>query len=125
MNNNYNNKPYLFSIETSGQLCAVCVGDRNSLICREEIDIPNIHSEKLAEISYSCLTRSNISNRDIDAVAVSIGPGSFTGLRIGLSLAKGMAYASGIPVTVFINFASTPGKTPKFRIPPTAMRMPT
>jgi tRNA threonylcarbamoyladenosine biosynthesis protein TsaB len=58
----------------------------------------NYHTVELAPAIYSMFARVNVSVQDLSAVGVSIGPGSFTGLRIGLALAKGMAYPYAIPI---------------------------
>lgn len=58
----------------------------------------NYHTVELAPAIYSMFARVNVSTQNLSAVGVSIGPGSFTGLRIGLALAKGMAYPYAIPI---------------------------
>ena len=88
----------ILNIETSGDLCAVAIGDKNEILCKEELYVPNIHSEKLAELVEICLTNFKLHRSQINAVAVSSGPGSFTGLRIGMSFAKGFAFAKNIPI---------------------------
>lgn len=60
-------------------------------------DTPS-HGSTLPALIEEALARAAIGWRDVDGLAVSIGPGSFTGLRIGLSLAKGIAYAGGLPI---------------------------
>ena len=93
-----NNHIYILNIETSGDLCAVGIGDAEKILCKEELYVPNIHSEKLAELTELCFEQFEFDRSKIGAVAFSLGPGSFTGLRIGLSLAKGFAFAAGIPI---------------------------
>jgi len=83
----------ILGIETSSDVCSVgIVNDRGLNVERNIID-PHIHSEKLLTLVEEVLQQAEISLKDLDSVAVSIGPGSFTGLRIGLSSAKGLCYS--------------------------------
>ncbi len=83
----------ILGIETSCSVCSVgLVNDRGEAIERNIID-PHIHSEKLLTLIEEVLEQAEVDLRRLDAVAVSIGPGSFTGLRIGLSTAKGLCYS--------------------------------
>lgn len=82
-------------IETSSSVCSVAItNDRGISIERNLID-SHIHSEKLLTLIEEVLEQAGESLRAVDAIAVSMGPGSFTGLRIGLSTAKGLCYALG------------------------------
>jgi tRNA threonylcarbamoyladenosine biosynthesis protein TsaB len=72
--------------------------DSLGLISESRINIRIAHSERLMSAIEWLLNASRITMGDIDAFAVSIGPGSFTGLRIGLSTAKGLCYATGKPI---------------------------
>jgi tRNA threonylcarbamoyladenosine biosynthesis protein TsaB len=86
-------KMNILGIETSSAVCSVgLVNDRGLSIERNIFD-PHIHSEKLLTLVEQVLRQAELEPGDLDAVAVSIGPGSFTGLRIGLSSAKGLCYA--------------------------------
>lgn len=88
----------ILSIETSSNICssAVIQGD-NVLSCVEEL-CPREHNERLPNFIKITLQDSNKRIEDLDALAISIGPGSFTGLRIGLGFCKGLAYSQGIPI---------------------------
>ncbi|MEN8264159.1 MAG: tRNA (adenosine(37)-N6)-threonylcarbamoyltransferase complex dimerization subunit type 1 TsaB [Nitrospirota bacterium] len=77
---------------------AAIVDDSSGLIGEVRIDVKAAHSERLMPSVEWLLRASNLTIHDIDAFAVSIGPGSFTGLRIGLSTVKGLAYATGMPI---------------------------
>jgi tRNA threonylcarbamoyladenosine biosynthesis protein TsaB len=83
----------ILGIETSSPVCSVgCVNDRGWSVERS-IEDPHIHSEKLLTLTKEVLKQAESDLENLDAVAVSIGPGSFTGLRIGLSTAKGLCFA--------------------------------
>ena len=88
--------PKILAIETSGYVCGAGIwqNDKEPIIVEK---IGNrIHSEKLPEFINQSLQKSNLKINDLDAIAVSSGPGSYTGLRIGMSFAKGLAFGSGI-----------------------------
>lgn len=92
----------LLAIETSTDWCGVAFVDRGRAKAIVEERVPRKHAEKLP-LFYECLKNDCGFNLDkLDGIAVSIGPGSFTGLRVGLSFAKGLAYAyrlSIIPIS--------------------------
>ena len=91
--------PIILNIETSSTNCSVSLSNNNKLIDCLEKDSPNYsHSQKLHSFISELMEKNNISFKDLDAVAVGIGPGSYTGLRIGLSAAKGICYALDIPL---------------------------
>lgn len=78
----------ILSIETSGKICAVALTEDNNLIKEEIIEDENTHSVKLMPLVDKLLTNTNNSISDIDLFACDIGPGSFTGIRIGVSTIK-------------------------------------
>jgi len=85
----------ILGIECATAVCAAAIADDDVLLAEHSIETPRVHSEQLISLierSFKSI-QSNIGS--LDGIAVSIGPGSFTGLRIGLSSAKGLAYASG------------------------------
>ena len=88
----------ILGIETATAVCGAAVVVDGVPRVERSIEAPHVHSEKLMTLIDECLQISGIDLRDCDGIAVSIGPGSFTGLRIGLSVAKGLAYAAGKPV---------------------------
>ncbi|PIW98453.1 MAG: tRNA (adenosine(37)-N6)-threonylcarbamoyltransferase complex dimerization subunit type 1 TsaB [Ignavibacteria bacterium CG_4_8_14_3_um_filter_37_9] len=90
-------KPIL-AIETSGEQCGVCVFWNNEKYVETTSRIKFSHSKKIFTIVENTLSTAEISLNDISAIAVSIGPGSFTGLRIGLAAAKGMALGASLPI---------------------------
>ncbi len=90
--------PYLLHIETTGLTCGVAVSRERGIIAEFAVNQKNVHSRKLAPFVEQALEEAEISPDVLSAIVVSAGPGSFTGLRIGFSLAKGMAQALNIPV---------------------------
>ena len=91
--------PIILNIETSSTNCSVSLSNNNKLIdCLEKDSLNYSHSQKLHSFISELMEKNNISFKDLDAVAVGIGPGSYTGLRIGLSAAKGICYALDIPL---------------------------
>ncbi len=88
----------ILNIETSTQVCSVCISkDGNVLAFRESHDQKS-HAKLLTTFIEQGLKESNYTFDDLDAVAVSKGPGSYTGLRIGVSTAKGICYAKDLPL---------------------------
>ena len=88
----------LLGIETSGKTCAAGVSVGGDVRAECTINIPNVHSEKLAPLVEQTLKNAGLVLDDLSGIILSAGPGSFTGLRIGYSLAKGYAYALDIPL---------------------------
>jgi len=88
----------ILNIETSKSACSVALSDKNKIIARKVSYENNSHSKLLATFIEELLEEQNIKPNEIDAFAVSKGPGSYTGLRIGTSTAKGMAYALDKPL---------------------------
>jgi tRNA threonylcarbamoyladenosine biosynthesis protein TsaB len=85
-------------IETATQICSVVLATDGKVMSRRESDTPNAHSTCLSVFIDEVLKESHLTPRDLGAVCVSAGPGSYTGLRIGVSTAKGFCYALGIPL---------------------------
>lgn len=90
--------PHILSIETSTRTCSVAIHDGPRLITAQDLHLDKSHSGSLTLMIQNLLALAGISIADIQAVAVSKGPGSYTGLRIGLSTAKGLCYAKDIPL---------------------------
>lgn len=88
----------ILSIETSASICSVAIHEQGELLGLAEIKEPGAHAEKLLLLVDEVFEKAGLSFADLDAVAVSQGPGSYTGLRIGVSTAKGIAYALDIPL---------------------------
>ena len=80
-------------IETATSVCSVALASEGRVVARRESDVPNAHSTQLP-----LFIKELIEGANLDAVCVSAGPGSYTGLRIGVSSAKGLCYGLGIPL---------------------------
>lgn len=85
-------RPIIISIETSGTTCGVALSEGERLTAEYSIFGKNLHDRLNAEFVRRILADNGITIEDVDAVAVSAGPGSFTGLRIGGSIAKGLCF---------------------------------
>jgi tRNA threonylcarbamoyladenosine biosynthesis protein TsaB len=88
----------IICLETSTSICSVALCDSSSVVALRESGENKSHASQLTVFIEELLSRSGLKARNLDAVAVSKGPGSFTGLRIGVSTAKGIAYAASIPL---------------------------
>jgi tRNA threonylcarbamoyladenosine biosynthesis protein TsaB len=88
----------VLGIETSTTTGSVAVVSDGGVIAQYTLSIEVTHSERLMATVDRVLSDSRLSLRDIDGLAVAMGPGSFTGLRVGLSTVKGLAFATGKPV---------------------------
>ena len=90
---------YILNIETATRNCSVSISvNGNTIACKEIADIGFSHAEKLHVFIETILQENNITFSQLSAIAVSQGPGSYTGLRIGVSTAKGLCYALDIPL---------------------------
>lgn len=88
----------ILGIETSGRICAVAVVDGQRTLARAVSDEPGKHVEKAVGMIADLLRETSIGLEELDGVAVSLGPGSFTGLRIGLGTAEGLCFGTGLPL---------------------------
>lgn len=88
----------ILQIETATQTCSVALAENGELLNVIEKTDRNIHASNITLFIEELLKLSNKNINDLDAVAVSMGPGSYTGLRIGVSAAKGLCYALDIPL---------------------------
>ncbi|MGH2667433.1 tRNA (adenosine(37)-N6)-threonylcarbamoyltransferase complex dimerization subunit type 1 TsaB [Flavobacterium sp.] len=90
---------YILSIETATRNCSVALSQNGvTIACKEVSDAGYSHAEKLHVFIEDILQENKICFQDLSAVAVSQGPGSYTGLRIGVSAAKGLCYSLNIPL---------------------------
>jgi tRNA threonylcarbamoyladenosine biosynthesis protein TsaB len=88
----------ILSIETSGAVCSVAMHLEGQVEAVKEVHISQAHASQTALLIQDVLKFAGRSTKDIKAIAVSSGPGSYTGLRIGTSTAKGLCYALNLPL---------------------------
>lgn len=88
----------ILAVETSSPVCGAALCTVEGEKDREVLIEPRVHAEKLAVICKELLMRNSLKVSQLSGIAVSAGPGSFTGLRIGMSFVKGLAYAHQIPI---------------------------
>lgn len=93
-----NNLTPLLAIETSDKVCGICILNESNEFFSIQSDKIYSHSEALFEQIELIQKQSKIDIKELKSIAVSIGPGSFTGLRIGLAAAKGIAAGLNIPI---------------------------
>lgn len=90
----------ILAIDTSAQNCSVAIIENNQIIA----DIIYNEKSRQAEILFSLIqqifSKTNLSYNKIDALAVTLGPGSFTGLRVGIASARGICLASDKPLQI-------------------------
>jgi tRNA threonylcarbamoyladenosine biosynthesis protein TsaB len=88
----------ILNIETATNICSVALADNSKLLSLKESAEEKSHSSLLSVYIEEILDANKISVSDLDAIAVSKGPGSYTGLRIGASTAKGLCYGNNVPL---------------------------
>jgi tRNA threonylcarbamoyladenosine biosynthesis protein TsaB len=88
----------ILNIESSTTLCSVSLGKNGHCLDHRSFNEGYSHAEKLAPFIADILAANNLKASDLDAIAVSSGPGSYTGLRIGHSLAKGLCFSASKPL---------------------------
>jgi len=88
----------ILSIETAISVCSVALHRDGKLVGSLELHQDNVHAQKLMPVIKALLDQSGIGTGELEAIAISAGPGSYTGLRIGVSTAKGLAYAHDLPL---------------------------
>jgi tRNA threonylcarbamoyladenosine biosynthesis protein TsaB len=90
---------YILNIETATKNCSVALAkEGKTIICKEIAEEGYSHAERLHVFIEAIIKEAGIALKDLSAIAVSQGPGSYTGLRIGVSAAKGLCYALDIPL---------------------------
>ncbi len=89
---------YILCLETSAKTCSVAIGQNGQCIVYREITEAFKHSQAITLLIQDVLKEAGITVSELSAVAISAGPGSYTGLRVGTSCAKGLCFASDIPL---------------------------
>ena len=85
-------------IETSTALCSTALAEDGAIVSYKESSAPKAHASLTAVFVQEMLSERGLTIADCDAVCVSMGPGSYTGLRVGVSTAKGLCFGSGKPL---------------------------
>ena len=90
--------PLILNIETATDICSVCISKNDEILVIKETDKENEHTKKVTVLIQQCCKSLGITLDQLDAVAVSKGPGSYTSLRVGVSTAKGICFALDKPL---------------------------
>nr|PZN71631.1 MAG: tRNA (adenosine(37)-N6)-threonylcarbamoyltransferase complex dimerization subunit type 1 TsaB [Bacillota bacterium] len=88
----------VLAFDTATAACTVAVAEDGRVLSELTLQVPRAHSVRLMPLIAQALQEARVDKRELDAIAVGVGPGSFTGLRIGLATAKGLAFALDLPV---------------------------
>jgi len=88
----------ILATDTSTDTLTVAVCDAHAVLAEIVVHAPRTHSERLLRTADNLLAQAGLSLAEVDALAVGIGPGSFTGLRIGIAAWKGLALGTGLPL---------------------------
>jgi tRNA threonylcarbamoyladenosine biosynthesis protein TsaB len=88
----------ILAADTSTSLCTIALCDEDRLLAETVVDCGRTHSERLVETVKWTLDQAGLAINDLDVLAVSIGPGSFTGLRVGVAAWKGLATGARLPL---------------------------
>lgn len=111
----------VLAIETSSPRGSVALTEQDRVVASFEHTQANAHAELLLPLIDRALTEAGFSKRSLDRIAVGIGPGSFTGLRVGIALAEGMALGLGLPLVgvgaLRAMAGSVPAGEPRLRVP--------
>jgi tRNA threonylcarbamoyladenosine biosynthesis protein TsaB len=120
-------RAHILCIETGTDTCSVALARDGELVALRESHGERDHAARVAVYTDEVLDQAGVAAGDLAAVAVSMGPGSYTGLRIGVSFAKGLCYGLGIPLIgvgsleslcrVSIMDENEKNPPPKFRLP--------
>ncbi|KEY91094.1 hypothetical protein CF67_04088 [Candidatus Photodesmus blepharus] len=92
----------ILALSTATEECSVALSINNKLYTRSEIS-PQQHAKKILPMVDEVLKEANVNLSEIDAIAYNRGPGSFTGIRIGVSIAKGLGFAENLPMVGISN----------------------
>ena len=91
-------KDLILQIETATTMCSVALSAGGELLALKELNERNVHAKEITLFIDEVMARAGFAYNALDAIAVSKGPGSYTGLRIGVSTAKGLCFALDIPL---------------------------
>src|SRR5262245_54812343 len=96
----------ILALDASAAACSVALWRTGSIMAHRFRPMARGHAEVLMPLAVEVLAEADVGFGDLDGVAVTVGPGAFTGLRIALAAARGMALAAGIPVIGVTTFAA-------------------
>ena len=88
----------ILNLETSSEICSVCLSEGGKILALKEDNEAFSHTRRITLFISEVLKQSKRNIKELDAVAISHGPGSYTGLRVGASTAKGLCYGLDIPL---------------------------
>ena len=88
----------ILGMDTTGAVCTVAVADGEKIVSEIYVERQMVHSRQLMPMVDQCLALAGMDSGAMDVLGVSVGPGSFTGVRIGVCAAKGLAHATGKPL---------------------------
>ena len=118
-------KRLILLIETATTCCSVALALDGNVIAFKEVNERNIHASHITLFIEDVMQKASKKYKDIDAIAVSKGPGSYTGLRIGVSTAKGLCYSLDVPlISIDTLQAMADGLIRKSKIDPSALLIP-
>lgn len=89
---------FILAIDTAIDVCSVSLFNNDQLLANRTSEEKNMHAQLVTQFIYQVLEEASLTTEQLDAIALSEGPGSYTGMRIGTSVAKGMCYALDIPL---------------------------
>ncbi len=89
---------HLLLIDTTTDICSVALSKDSKIIAEQQANTSNAHAAALTLLIENLLSDANLTIKDLSAIAISSGPGSYTGLRIGTATAKGLCFAADIPL---------------------------
>ena len=91
-------QPIILCLESATDVCSVAITQGHDVICELSLDEGQQHSSQLTILIDQCLENAGLQRHQLSAISISDGPGSYTGLRVGASVAKGIGYALNIPL---------------------------
>jgi tRNA threonylcarbamoyladenosine biosynthesis protein TsaB len=98
--------PFVLAIDAAGAACSAAVAAGERLLAAERVESAHGQAEQLMPLIERTMRRAGLAAADLDLIAATVGPGSFTGLRAGLAAARGIALASGRPLFGVTGFAA-------------------
>jgi tRNA threonylcarbamoyladenosine biosynthesis protein TsaB len=109
---------YILHLETATKVCSLAISNNGTVISiKETVSDGYTHSESLTLFIQDVLNQAQLTLADLSAVSVSAGPGSYTGLRIGLSTAKGLCFALNIPLIAIDTLTALKNVMPSGEMP--------